>query len=296
MELVDFNKWLDTIHESVSGINIVFKIDSDYSELVESTYLETLKEHLDKTLPPSITHEISKHSDTLINVSLLSEEDEVSTTMFGPTESTNFLLALPNRGLYGQLIGLGPNQTIEKIKKHFYNAIVEKGEDFTSIRVRGDQQTLDSKIISIAKDASSSSNFSTSGHRFRDKTYTEPTIDDYFNLLDAESKTAKDEVVHKLSVWAVYETAIKVLNLISSQLTIDTIAIKKEIATGLNAALNSKTDEEKLPFMKRLMDLANPKRYEESALVTDALIEMFRDLLKHYESPIEIWRAIYKKK
>jgi hypothetical protein len=296
MELVDFNKWLGTIHESVSGINIVFKIDSDYSELVESTYLETLKEHLDKTLPPSITHEISKYSDTLINVSLLSEEDEVSATMFGPTESTNFLLALPNRGLYGQLIGLGPNQTIEKIKKHFYNAIVEKGEDFTSIRVRGDQQTLDSKIISIAKDASSSSNFSTSGHRFRDKTYTEPTIDDYFNLLDAESKTAKDEVVHKLSVWAVYETAIKVLNLISSQLTIDTIAIKKEIATGLNAALNSKTDEEKLPFMKRLMDLANPKRYEESALVTDALIEMFRDLLKHYESPIEIWRAIYKKK
>ena len=296
MELVDFNKWLSSINESVSGINIVFKIDSDYSELVESTYLEILKEHLDKKLPPNITHEISKHSDTLINVSLLSGEDEISTTMFGPTESTNFLLSLPNRGQFHQIVGLSPNQTVEKIKKHFYNAIVEKREGFTSIRVRGDQETLDSRIISIAKDASSSSNFSISGHRFRDKTYTEPTIDDYFNLLDTESKTAKDDVVHKLSVWLVYETAIKVLNLISSQLTIDTAAIQKEIATGLNAALNSKTAEEKLPFMKRLMDLANPKRYEESSIVTETLIEMFRDLLKNYESPLEIWRAIYKKK
>lgn len=297
MELFDFNNWLGQINESTGSINMTFNFDSNYLDEVKKTYYETLTDHLDKNLPHGSSYSIKNDQPRSIEVSILNEDDEISSAIFGPAESFSFTLYPPYVQYIGMTTSIGMDNMTNQIARTFHNAIVDKEDDRTTIRVRAmSRDDFDDRLKSVANKVIA---YYGIGDYHRNKSYfSELTSSDYAKVIhSSDSKASIKELTSRLSLWLTYTTAIKVLNKMSSQLTIDLDDIRQNVLDkGLNSALNSNDPKEQLEFLKKLIKLADPRRVEESSIVTDALITMFRILLKQYESPKEIWRELSKMK
>lgn len=299
MELFDFYQWINQINESADSINMTFTLDSNYSEEVKKTYYETLTDHLDKNLPHGSSYSIKNDQyNRAINVSILNEDDEISAAIFGPAESFSFTLYPPYVQYIGMITSIGMENMTNQIKRTFHSAIVDKEGDQTKIRVRAmSRDDFDDKLKSVANKVIDY--YMISSFPQGRSNPSEPTGSDYIKIIHSESDSESSikELTNRLSLWLTYTTAIKVLNKMSSQLTIDLEDIRQNVLDkGLNSAIKSNDPNEQLSFLKKLIKLADPRRVEESSIVTDALITMFRILLKQYESPKEIWRELSKMK
>lgn len=299
MELFDFYQWIDKINESSNSINMTFTFDSNYLDEVKETYYKTLTDHLDKNLPHGSSYSIKNDQPRSIEVSILTEDDdEITSAIFGPAESFSFTLYPPYVQYIGMTTSIGMDNMTNQITRIFHNAIVDKEGDQTKIRVRAmSRDDFDDKLKSVANKVIDYYMIS-SFPRGRSNP-SEPTSSDYIKIIHSESDSESSikELTNRLSLWLTYTTAIKVLNKMSSQLTIDLDDIRQNVLDkGLTSAIRSNDPKEQLDFLKKLIKLADPRRVEESSIVTDALITMFRILLKQYESPKEIWRELSKMK
>ena len=298
MELFDFYQWIGQINESANSINMTFTLDSNYLDEVKKTYYETLTDHLDKNLPHGSSYSIKNDQPRSIEVSILNEDDEISAAIFGPAESFSFTLYPPYVGYIGMTTSIGMDNMTNQITRTFHSAIVDKEDDRTTVRVRAmSRDDFDDKLKSVANKVIDY--YMISSFPRNRSNPSEPAGSDYIKIIHSESDSESSikELTNRLSLWLTYTTAIKVLNKISSQLTIDLDDIRQNVLDkGLNSAIRSNDPKEQLDFLKKLIKLADPRRVEESSIVTDALITMFRILLKQYESPKEIWRELSKMK
>ena len=283
MEILDFTYW-NKLNEEASQISKIIRIpDRHIGPELEQAYRQAINKVLEETAEDVEYDVTSKdaYGGLEYTIHFKKEDDDVFSSMFGSPEVFTITLKPSFDAYGGGIITLG--SLLSTIKRTFYSSVIDVEDNINVIRIKTTPELLEKGLAAIAN------NF-VRGHDWRQVIPEKPTFNDYTNaFLKAKDNpkyiaTLKD----KISNLTIYYT---VLDFLKNNME-DYVINKEELSTSISSELNKikqldfikdkeSSLKEALLFQKKLLKMANYRK-EESPLVTDALVEVFRLLLDQY--------------
>lgn len=295
MELLDFTYW-NKLNEENSQISKIIRIPNRHlGPELDQAYNQALNKVLEETAE-DIEYEVTtkdEYGGPMYTIHFKKDEDEIYSSIFGSPEVFTITLK-PSFDAYGGGI-ITLSSLLSIIKRTFYSSVIDVEDNINIIRIKTTPELLEKGLANIAN------NF-VRGHMWKQLIPEKPTFQDYSDaFLKASDDPKYIEVLKdKISNLTIYYT---VLDLLKSNIE-DYNINKEELSTSISSELNkikqldfTKDKEsalkETLLFQKKLLKMANSKK-EESPLVTDALVEVFRLLLDQYGDIKTINRELLK--
>jgi len=283
MELLDFTYW-NKLNEETSRISKILRIPNrNIQPELEKEYFQTLNKILEETAGDA-EYEITvdnKNSWPIYTIHFKKEEDEIFSSVFGSPElfTIDIIPTFPQYTSYGVGV-LSLNNLILKTMKYFYTSVREIEDGDNVIRITTTPELFEKGLVNIA------SSFIGWSREIPEKPLPQDYDDAYLKASDDPTYITK--LKDKIFNATVYDT---ILNYLKSNIE-DYIINQDELSASISSELNkikqldfTKDNEsslkEALTFQKKLLKMAHPNK-EESALVTDALVDVFRLLLDQY--------------
>ena len=293
MELLDFTYW-NKLDEESSKISKIIRIPNrNIRPELEKVYVQSINKVLEET-SGDVEYEIAVdntfESAISYNINFKKEEDEIFSSVFG--SPVTFTIALTPQ-FYGYSTGaLTLTNILRKIERYLYSSVdVEDGVNV--IRITTTPELFEKGLINVASSIMDDWN-----RAIPEK----PTPQDYANAYLKASDNPKyiTELKDKISNLTTYYTILDFLN----SNTEDYIINKEELSTSVSSELTKikqldftkdaeSSLKEALLFQKKLLKMAHSNK-EESPLVTDALVDMFRLLLDQYGDVRSLNTALLK--
>lgn len=293
MELLDFTYW-NKLNEESSKISKIIRIPNrNIRPELEKAYVQSINKVLEET-SGDVEYDISVdntfESAISYNINFKKEEDEIFSSVFG--SPVTFTIALTPQ-FYGYSAGaLTLTNIMRKIERYLYSSVdVEDGVNV--IRITTTPELFEKGLINIASSIMDDWN-----RAIPEK----PTPQDYANAYLKASDNPKyiTELKDKISNLTTYYTILDFLN----SNTEDYIINKEELSASVSSELTKikqldftkdaeSSLKEALLFQKKLLKMAHSNK-EESPLVTDALVDMFRLLLDQYGDVRSLKTALLK--
>jgi hypothetical protein len=306
MELLDFNNWTSVFESSdLKMITKVFTFSPDFKKEVDDEYYR-IADSLLKEDAASFEYTLTSHENNgSIEVSFGEEEDEFRSSIFGAPESFTITLdSLTRHTLYySGVYLLNPERILQLFEARRKSSRLEKEGGSTIIKLNVWNQEFEQTLQNIAMCIAISKSYASSE-------LVRPTSNDYDNALRYASNDKGGsgpnpikELSTKLNEIIRYRTVLSILHKISSDYIVDIDKLNSDIYGRVNEFklidLSKLSDEDRklkvdeiLKFLAYLLKLADSIQSNESELVTDALVDIFRILLTQYDNVLEIKKEL----
>ena len=296
MNLLDFKYWI-SLNESQKSY-YTFEIPKRRLTELDEAYLTGLKDLL-SDLPES-AYELN-YSNGSITLTLHPKQDDLISSIYGEAKDITIYLTSPGESNYysGNFANVSTSKIVTGLTKSHFSSTVKDKSDVTSVIFAISPSNLDDLI-----NASTNRIVGITSHADYLKLDSSSFLHLIYDQSDNTEKKIKDfsEVLNKYLRYFAVESVLR--KFITSESTPNLEELGASIKTRLekikSIELEKLSPEEKesfvtdvLSFQRDLLDKAS-KGSIESKILTDALIENFRILLKEFGNSKEIKKALSK--